>query len=105
MSYVYESFERGLWTVGVYGPDGALFTAIVFFVAMAVVYRVTRNYAWTYTHPLIVPAGYPMDVPPPPAHTAMEQAAVAKPTLVQIAPAPSTNGSEPTASPDPVHRP
>jgi hypothetical protein len=22
MSYVYESFERGLWTVGFYGPDG-----------------------------------------------------------------------------------
>jgi len=22
MNYVYESFERGLWTVGFYGPDG-----------------------------------------------------------------------------------
>ena len=92
-------------TGGVYGPDGALFTAIVFFVAMAVVYRVTRNYAWSYTHPEIVPGGYPMDVPPPPAHAAMEQAAPARPTLVQIAPAPSSNGSEPAASPDPVHRP
>jgi hypothetical protein len=90
---------------GVYGPDGALFTAIVFAVAMAVVYRATRNYAWTYTHPLIVPAGYPMDVPPPAAHTEMEQAAAAQPaTLVQIGPAPSSNGSERASSPDSVHR-
>ena len=75
-----------LWlTGGAFGPEGALFTAIVFFVAMAVVYRATRNYAWSYTHPEIVPGGYPMDVPPPPAHTAMEEAAAAKTaTLVQI---------------------
>ena len=96
-----------LWlTGGVYGPDGALFTAIVFFVAMAVVYRVTRNYAWSYTHPEIVPGGYPMDVPPPPAHTAMEEAAAAKTaTLVQIAPAPSSNGLERSSSPESAHRP
>ena len=60
-------------TGGVYGPDGALFTLIVLVVAMAVVYRATRNYAWSYTHPELVPGGYPMDVPPPPAHAAMEQ--------------------------------
>ena len=79
-------------TGGVYGPDGALFTVIVFVVAMAVVYRVTRNYAWNYTHPEIVPGGYPMDVPPPPAHAAMEEAAAAKTaTLVQIAPASSSD--------------
>lgn len=88
-------------TGGVYGPDGALFTVIVFAIAMAVVYRVTRNYAWYYTHPEIVPGGYPMDVPPPPAHAAMEEAAAAKTaTLVQIAPAPSSNGSEPAATPE-----
>ena len=96
-----------LWlTGGVYGPDGALFTAIVFFVAMAVVYRVTRNYAWSYTHPEIVPGGYPMEVPPPPAHTAMEEAAAAKSaTLVQIAPVPSSNGLERSSSPESAHRP
>jgi hypothetical protein len=93
-------------TGGVYGPDGALFTAIVFFVAMAIVYRATRNYAWSYTHPAIVPGGYPMDVAPPPAHTAMEEAAAAKTaTLVQIAPASSSNGSEPAASPESAQRP
>jgi hypothetical protein len=92
-------------TGGVYGPDGALFTAIVFFVAMAAVYRATRNYAWSYTHPPIVPGGYPMDVPPPQAHVAMEQAAVESPALVQIAPAPSGNGSEPASSPESAQRP
>ena len=94
-------------TGGVFGPDGALFTVIVFAVAMAFVYRATRNYAWSYTHPVIVPGGYPMEVQPPPAHAAMEEAAAAKTaTLVQIAPAPSSNGSErPASSPESMHRP
>lgn len=96
-----------MWlTGGVYGPDGALFTAIVFLVAMAFVYRATRNYAWSYTHAEIVPGGYPMDVAPPPAHTAMEEAAAAKTaTLVQIAPASSSNGVERPSSPESMHQP
>lgn len=82
-------------TGGAYGLEAALFTAFVFLLAIAAVYRVTRDYAWNYTHPVIVPAGYPMDVPPPAAHTAMEQAATAPPPLVQIAPAPpSSNGTD-----------
>jgi hypothetical protein len=94
-----------LWlTGGIYGPDGALFTAILFLVVMIVVYRVTRTYAWNYTHPVLVPAGYPMDVAPPAAHTAMEQAAPASaPALVQIAPAPGSNGSERPSSPESTH--
>jgi hypothetical protein len=94
-----------LWlTGGIYGPDGALFTAILFVVVMVVVYRVTRTYAWNYTHPVLVPAGYPMDVAPPAAHTAMEQAAPASaPALVQIAPAPGSNGSERPSSPESTH--
>jgi hypothetical protein len=93
-------------TGGVYGPDGALFTAIVLLVAMAFVYRATRNYAWTYTHPEIVPGGYPMEVAPLPAHTAMEEAAAAKTAaLVQIAPAPSSNGAERPSSPESAHLP
>ena len=92
-------------TGGVYGPDGALFTVVVFVVAMAVVYRATREYAWNYTHPVLVPGGYPMDVPPPAAHSAMEQAAAAKaPTLVQIAPATSGNGAERESSPESTPR-
>jgi hypothetical protein len=101
-SLVQTDTSGPVWlTGGVYGPDGALFTVIVFLVAMAVIYRATRNYAWSYTHPMIVPGGYPMDVAPPPAHTAMEQAAAAKPhTLVQILPAPGNNdGSIPQTNP------
>lgn len=87
-------------TGGVYGPEGALFTAIVFLVVIVVVYRATRDYAWNYTHPVLVPGGYPMDVPPPAAHTAMEQAAAKPPALVQITPSPSSNGAERPSSPE-----
>lgn len=106
MSVVQTDSGAPVWlTGGVYGPDGALFTAVVFLAAMAVVYRVTRDYAWNYTHPVLVPGGYPMNVPPPAAHTAMEQAAAAKaPTLVQIAPAPGSNGSERESSAEPTPR-
>jgi hypothetical protein len=92
-------------TGGAYGLEAALFTGFVFLLAMAAVYRATRDYAWNYTHPVIVPAGYPMDVPPPAAHTAMEQATPqSQPTLVQIAPAsPSSNGTERPSPSEPAH--
>ncbi|QMV17474.1 CPBP family intramembrane metalloprotease [Granulicella sp. 5B5] len=68
---------------GAYGPDAAFFTLIVRVFAIIALYRITRDYAWNYTHRPIVSAGYPMDIPPPAAHTAMEQAAAPAP-LVQI---------------------
>ena len=68
---------------GSYGPEGALFTVPVLCVGLIVLYRLTREYAWQYTHPPIVAAGYPMDVAPPAAHVAMERAAP-PPPLVQI---------------------
>jgi hypothetical protein len=86
-----------LWlTGGDYGPEGALLTLFVLLAAIAVLVRLTRDYAWEYTHKPIVAAGYPMDAPPPAAHLAMEQAALeraaAEPpaspgSLVQILPA------------------
>lgn len=84
------------FTGGEYGPDGAFLTGVVLLVGMALLYRATRDYAWDYTHPPIVPGGYAVVVQPPAAHTAMEQAAAAAPApLVQIAAftpaAPSTN--------------
>lgn len=89
-------------TGGTYGPEGAFFTGVLFLVLMVVVYRATRDYAWNYTHPELIPGGYPMDVPPPAAHTAMEQAAASKPpALVQIAPAPASTGPETNSSPEP----
>jgi uncharacterized protein len=74
-------------TGGDYGPEGATVTVIALLIGLIVIVRVTRDYAWDYTHPAIVPGGYPMDVPPPPAHTAMEQAQQNRPpALVQILP-------------------
>ena len=82
-------------TGGNYGPEGAAFTAIVLLIGIAILLRITRDYAWHYTYDPIVPAGYPMEAPPPAAHVAMEkqaqQAAAAAPvsqtSLVQILPA------------------
>ncbi len=82
---VVTNVAGSLWlTGGSYGPEGALFTGIVLLAGTLALYSLTRDYAWVYTHPPIVAGGYPMDVPPPAAHAAME--APAGVTLVQIAP-------------------
>lgn len=70
-------------TGGAFGPDAAVLTGLMMLVAMAVLYRVTRDLAWTHTFRPIVPAGYEVTVAPPAAHVAMEKAA-APPPLVQI---------------------
>ena len=72
-------------TGGGFGPVAAPWTAAVLTVALVILFLVTREYAWSYTHPPIIAAGYPMDVAPPKAHTAMEQSAP-PPPLVQILP-------------------
>jgi uncharacterized protein len=92
---VFTSTSGPDWlTGGPYGPEAAIFTIIVVIVAMFVLHRITRTYAWDYTHPPIVSAGYPMDIAPPPAHTAMETAAATAPApLVQILTTTSTTSS------------
>jgi uncharacterized protein len=93
-SVVQTSAFGRLWlTGGDYGPEGAVFTAVVLLGAIAAVILVTRDYSWDYTHRPIVAAGYAMDAPIPAAHAAhaeMEQQQAPKPasaTLVQILPA------------------
>jgi hypothetical protein len=79
-----------LWvTGGDYGPMAALFSVVVLIAAIPVLIRATGDYAWNYTHPPIIPAGYDVTIPPPAAHVAMEQAAqpVNPASLVQILPA------------------
>jgi membrane protease YdiL (CAAX protease family) len=72
-----------------YGPEASIVLLLALIAALIVLVRVTRDYAWNYTHSPIIPGGYPMDVAPPPAHAAMEQSAQARePSLVQILPAP-----------------
>jgi hypothetical protein len=58
----------------------------VLVVGIAVLVRVTRDYAWDYTFKPIVAGGYPTDVAPPAAHIAMEKEASVTPSLVQILP-------------------
>ncbi len=82
-----------LLTGGAYGPEAAAFTVLVLLAAVPVLYRITRDYEWAYTHAPIIPAGYEVTIAPPAAHTAMETAAAAAPApLVQIL------GSTPTAA-------
>ncbi len=81
------------FTGGLYGPEGSLIAFVVLLAAIPILYRVTRNYAWDYTHTPIVAAAYEVVVAPPAVHTAMEAAAAAKPVpLVQIL------GATPTAA-------
>jgi uncharacterized protein len=81
-----RAFGRLWLTGGDYGPEGAFFTLIVLLIAIGVLVAVTRDFAWEYTFKPIVAGGYAMDVAPPAEHTAMEQQAAAKPSLVQILP-------------------
>jgi membrane protease YdiL (CAAX protease family) len=75
------------WLTGAaYGPEGSIPGVVVVIVAIFILYRITRNYAWDYTHVPIVAKGYPVTIAPPAAHTAMEAEAAVKPdSLVQIA--------------------
>jgi membrane protease YdiL (CAAX protease family) len=84
-----------IWlTGGFFGPQGALPTLLLALLAVPALYRLTRDYAWAYTHPEIVPAGYAMDIAPPAAHTAMESTITAAPApLVQILGSTSTAAS------------
>jgi membrane protease YdiL (CAAX protease family) len=89
---IFTSVSGPAWiTGGAYGPEGAFLTLVALLFGLIFLYRITRDYAWEYTHVPIVSAGYPMDIAPPAAHTAMEAAAAPAP-LVQIL------GATPTAS-------
>ena len=80
-------------TGGAYGPEAGLFTFLVLVIGIIVLVRVTRDYAWEYTHAPIVSAGIAMDVAPPKAHVEMEAKAAAAPVLVQIATSTSQDAS------------
>jgi hypothetical protein len=88
----------GWLTGGDFGPSAAAFSILLALAAIPVVVRVTSDWAWSYTHPPIIPAGYDVTVAPPAAHVAMEQAAanagpVNPASLVQILPATGQNQS------------
>ena len=74
------------------GPIAAPWTVVVLVVGILVLFRLTHDFAWAYTHAPIVAGGYPMDVTPPRAHVAMEQSSP-PPPLVQILPNTPQTGS------------
>ncbi len=87
----------GSWLTGdLVTAEGTLLMPLLLLGAIPVLYRVSRDWAWNYTHPPIEAAGYPMDVAPPPAHVAMENKPAGSPALVQILPStPQTRSVEP----------
>lgn len=101
LSSVVQTRAIGLtWlTGGDLGPEGALLMPLLLLAALIVLYRVTRDWWWHYTHAPIIAGGYPMDVAPPPAHAAMENKPASAPALVQILPSTSQSRSvEPDTS-------
>jgi uncharacterized protein len=90
-----RTFGRLWLTGGDYGPENAVFTAVALVIGIAVLVRVTRDYAWDYTFKPIVPGGYPTEVQPPAAHVVMEQEAktASAGALVQIMPTTSQSRS------------
>jgi membrane protease YdiL (CAAX protease family) len=98
LSSIVQSRAIGrIWlTGGDFGPEGALLTPLLLIAAIVVVIKATRDWSWDYTYAPIIPGGYPMDVSPPPAHTAMEDRPAPPPPLIQILPTtPQTRSVEP----------
>ncbi len=92
-SSIVDSRTSGaVWlTGGSFGPGAAAFSVVLLLIAIPILVRVTSDYAWDYTRPPLIPGGYDVTIPPPAAHVAMEQSALAAApvspgTLVQIQP-------------------
>jgi uncharacterized protein len=73
-------------TGGFYGPEGSAVAIVAILVGLIVLVRLTRDYAWDYTRPPLIAAGYAVDVAPPAAHAAMEEQQPKVPSLIQILP-------------------
>lgn len=83
-------------TGGDFGAEGAPLMLLLLVAGIVVLVRVTSDWAWDYTRKPLIPAGYPMDVPPPAAHAAMEIQPPSAAALVQILPTtPKTRSVEP----------
>ena len=103
-AFVVQTFAEGraIWTGGNYGLPASWISFPVLLFALAAVMRLTRDYAWSYTQPVLLAGGYPVDIPPPAAHVALETQAAspAGTVLVQILPAPSNSAGEDASVPE-----
>jgi membrane protease YdiL (CAAX protease family) len=93
-----------LWLTGDgYGPEGGLITIFVLLISLGVLTWVTRDFAWQYAQPAIVPGGIPVDIDAAAKQQheeAMASPAEATPTLVQISPAAPSTAPAPPAAPE-----
>ena len=84
-------------TGGGYGPEGSLTAVIVLVISLVVLVKMTREYAWKYAQPTIVPGGIPVDLDAAQArvHEAaqVQSGETAGAGLVQIAPVTSMSPS------------
>ncbi len=96
-----------LWLTGDgYGPEGSGVAAVVLLASLGVLMWVTRDYAWQYAQPVIVPGGIPVDIDA--AAQRQHEAAMASPAevaatpqLVQILPVGGTSAA-PSEGDEPV---
>jgi uncharacterized protein len=82
-------------TGGPFGPEASTFAILVLILAIIVLVRITRDYAWHYTYQPIVGAGYSVEVAPPAEHIKEEQRAAKAVPLVQIQGLPPADPSDP----------
>jgi uncharacterized protein len=80
-----------IWLTGDgYGPEGSFITVLVLLVSLGVLMWVTRDYAYEYAQPVIVPGGITVDIDAAARRQHEEAmgspAEVAVPQLVQILP-------------------
>src|SRR5271155_2532256 len=80
-----------LWLTGDgYGPEGSAVAAVVLLGSLGVLMWVTRDYAWEYAQPAIIPGGIPVDIDAAAKRqhedAMASPAEVAAPQLVQILP-------------------
>lgn len=87
-------------TGGQFGPAAAAFTIVVLLVAIPILFRVTSDYAWNYTHPPLIPGGYDVNlVPQFLKEHAANGAQAAKPAKPSPPPNPTTPVQPPPATP------
>jgi membrane protease YdiL (CAAX protease family) len=88
-----------IWLTGDgYGPEGGLITAIILLAGLGMLIWVTRDFAYQYARPVIVPGGVPVDIDAAAKRQYEEALAspaeVGAPQLVQILPAGGPVASE-----------
>jgi len=76
-----------LWvTGGFYGPAASILLGLLLICSIPLLIRLSDEYAWLYTRQPLVPAGIPVEIPPPAAHETLEPSPAPPPPLVQIQP-------------------